>query len=232
MSENDVLSGSVRQAGRKGPARRLRSEGLVPGVVYGMGENVSVSASAKQLLKILEATGGSHHIITTQFDGDTKKRHVMVKKLDVHPVTDQLIHVDLLEIDLNKPVRVKVDLEFAGPAKGVKEKGGELKISLGKISVECMPTQMPDLVTVSIVDLDLGQTLRVKDLPAIANAKVLEDPEAAVVAVVAVKATPAEEAAAATAAAAPAAGAAPAAAAKPAAGAAKPAGGGKGAGGK
>lgn len=191
MSE-DVLSGSLRQAGRKGPARQLRREGLVPGVIYGQGENVIFSAPAKELLKILKAKGGSHHIIRTKFTGDKKERSAMIKRLDVHPITDVLVHLDLMEIDIKKPLRLKVELEFVGTARGVKEKGGVLKVFLKKVEVECMPSDIPDAITVSIANMDLGEVLHVKDIKTDAKVKILNDPEASVISIVVPSAAPVE----------------------------------------
>lgn len=193
MSE-DVLSGSLRQAGRKGPARQLRREGLVPGVVYGQGDNVMFSAPAKELLKILKAKGGSHHIIRTKFTGDKRERAAMIKKLDVHPITDELTHLDLMEIDINKPLRLKVELEFVGTARGVKEKGGVLKVFLKKLEVECMPSDIPDAITVSITNMDLGEVLHVKDIKTDAKVKILNDADAAVISIVVPSAAPVETA--------------------------------------
>jgi large subunit ribosomal protein L25 len=191
MSE-DVLNGSLRQAGRKGPARQLRREGLVPGVIYGQGENVMFSAPAKELLKILKSKGGSHHIIRTKFTGDKKERAAMIRRLDVHPITDELTHLDLMEIDVKKPLRLKVELDFVGTAKGVKEKGGVLKIFLKKVEVECMPSDIPNSIVVSITNMDLGDVFHVKDFAADPKVKILNDPEAAVISIVVPSAAPVE----------------------------------------
>ena len=206
------MNGSLRQTGRKGPARQLRREGLVPGVVYGQGENVMFSAPVKELLKILKAKGGSHHIIRTKFSGDKKERAAIIKRLDVHPITDQLVHLDLMEIDINKPIRLKVELEFVGTAKGVKEKGGVLKVYLKKLDVECMPSDIPDAIVVSITNMDLGDVFHVKDITTDAKVKILNDPDAGVISIVVPSAAPVEPAPGASVATAVAATATPAAA--------------------
>jgi len=193
MSE-DVLNGSLRQAGRKGPARQLRREGLVPGVIYGQGENVMFSAPAKELLKILKSKGGSHHIIRTKFTGDKKERAAMIRRLDVHPITDELTHLDLMEIDVKKPLRLKVELDFVGTAKGVKEKGGVLKIFLRKVEVECMPSDIPNSIVVSITNMDLGDVFHVKDITPDSKVKILNDPDASVISIVVPSAAPVEAA--------------------------------------
>ncbi|MGK7344609.1 MAG: 50S ribosomal protein L25 [Candidatus Nitrospinota bacterium M3_3B_026] len=193
MSET-VLAGVVRQAGRKGPARRLRAAGKLPGVVYGRGENISVTVDSKDVLKILESKGGANRILTTKFEGDGKERKVMIKELEVHPMTDKLIHVDLLEIELDKPVSVAVSLEFTGVPKGVKEKGGRLAIHKNKLNVESLPADIPPVIIVPIAGLDAGEDLRVKDIKLSGEVRALDDPEAMLVAVIMPKL--AEEAAA------------------------------------
>lgn len=189
-----VLAGAVRQVGRKGPARRLRAEGKLPGIVYGRGENVPVTVDTKAVMKILESKGGANRILTTKFEGDGRERKVMIKDLDVHPMTDKLIHVDLLEIELDKPVSVAVALEFIGSPKGVKEKGGRLAIHKNKLNVESLPADIPPVITVPIAGLDAGEDLRVKDIELSGNVKALDDQESLVVAVIMPKL--AEEAAA------------------------------------
>lgn len=213
------MSGSTRQIGRKGPCRRLRSQGLVPGIVYGLGESVPVSVAAKDVLKILESKGGAHHIIKAKFDGDKKDRHVMIKQLDVHPISDKLLHIDLLEIDLNKPVRFPVDLEVSGVPIGVKEKGGRLKMNKSRVIVECLPKDIPDTIVVPVAGLDIGDGVKVSDLAVPANVTIMEDPDFVVITViqpaavevtpVAAAAAPAAEAAKPAEAAAPAKGSAP-----------------------
>ncbi|VAX22814.1 LSU ribosomal protein L25p [hydrothermal vent metagenome] len=182
MSEM-LLAGSVRKAGKKGPARRLRVEGKLPGIVYGAGENVPVTVEAKNLLKMLEVKGGVNNILLTKFEGDSKDRHVMIKSLDVHPITDLLLHVDLIEIDVNKPVKVDVDIELTGVSLGVKEKGGQLHVTKDRVRLECLPKDIIPVLTLDITDLDIGETWRVKDLKVGENLTILDNPDSVVIAV-------------------------------------------------
>lgn len=180
-----MLAGSVREVGRKGPARRLRAEGKLPGVVYGLGENVCVAVSSRDVIKILESGSGANTIITTKFDGDAKERRVMIKELDIHPLTDDLVHIDFLEIDLNKPVRATIPINYTGVAKGVKEKGGKLNIQKHGLNIECMPKNIPDVINVPLANLDAGEELLVKDLEIGEGVTPLEDMESIVVSVLA-----------------------------------------------
>jgi len=187
MSEAVILNGTLRQVGRKGPSRQLRRDGKLPGIIYGHGENVPVTLDAKELLKLLETRGGSHSVIHSRIEGDKKERSVMIKSLDVHPITDTLVHIDLLEIDESKPMKLEMELEFNGVPVGVKEKGGELRIHRKKLLIECLPKDIPARLEVNIKDMDVGQVLNASDVVRSDAIKVLTDPDAHVVAVVAPK---------------------------------------------
>ncbi|VAX18335.1 hypothetical protein MNBD_NITROSPINAE02-1076 [hydrothermal vent metagenome] len=182
MSET-LLNGEVRKVGRKGPARRLRANGFLPGIVYGQGDNVAVTVTSRDVLKILEQRGGTNKIISTKFEGDNKERHVMIKYLDFHPISDLLLHIDLLEIDIRKPVRIVVAIEFTGVAKGVKEQGGQLFTSLLKLNIECMPNDIPDVITVQVDEMVTGEVKQVKDLDIPPRVTVLDNPDERVVTV-------------------------------------------------
>lgn len=186
MSEA-VLSGSVRQVGRKGPARRLRTQGLLPGIIYGGGENVPVTVEAMAIRKILDVRGGVNRIITTKLDGDKKERKVLIKDLTFHPITDTLLHIDLIEVDVNKPIKATVHLEFKGTPVGVKQKGGKMNVNLHSLRLECLPHDIPPVIEIDITGVDLGQMLRVSDVDIDGKIKVLEDPDTQIVSVAAPK---------------------------------------------
>ncbi len=178
-----VLKGKVRQTGRKGPARRIRAEGLLPGIIYGRGENVPVTVEAKAIKIILETKSGANSILTTKFEGDVKERTVMIKGLDVHPIYDTLLHIDLIEIDIDRPIKVAVALEFIGVSTGVKLKGGRMNTNLRSLKVQCLPKDIPPVIEVRVDELDIGDTLRVKDLKVDPIVNILNDPETLVVSV-------------------------------------------------
>ena len=183
MSEAVNLGGTLREVGRKGPSRRLRREGKLPGMIYGHGENVPVSLDVKEVLKLLETRGGSHRIIHSRIEGDKKERAVMIKSLDVHPTLDTLLHIDLLEIDESKPMRLEMELEFNGVPVGVKEKGGELREHRKKLLIECLPKDIPLRLEVDIKGMDVGETWKAKDVVRSEAVTVLTDPETPVISV-------------------------------------------------
>jgi len=165
----------------------LRAQGKLPGVIYGQGESVPVYVESRDVLKILSTKGGANNIITTKLEGDKKDRVVMIKDIDSHPLTDQLIHIDFLEIDIDKPVRAAVELDYDGTPVGVKEKGGKLIILRNKAHVECMPKDIPSGISVPLAGLDAGQEIKLKDVQIPAGVTLLDDLEITVVAVQAPK---------------------------------------------
>ena len=215
MSDVVILNCTPRQTGRKGPSRKLRREGMLPGMIYGHGENIPVTVSAKEILRLLEVRGGSHSIIHSRVEGDAKERSVMIKALDVHPIYDTLLHIDLLEIDETKPMKLDVELEFAGVPVGVKEKGGEMRIHRKKLAIQCLPRDIPARLEVNVKDMDIGEIWKAKDVIRDPKVTILSDPETHVVSVALPKQSKAEEAAAAAAVPAAAAPVAAAPAAKP-----------------
>ena len=178
-----VMSGTTRKTGRKGPARQLRRDGLVPGIVYGLGENVPFSTEAMPLMKMLDVKGGSNSVIRTKFEGDTKERMVMIKQLDVHPITDVLVHLDLIELDLAKKIKVNVNIEYTGVPKGVKEGGGRLNVYYDKIKIECLPADIPKVIEIPVDEMDIGESIKTGQAPVGENITLLSDKDLSLVSV-------------------------------------------------
>jgi large subunit ribosomal protein L25 len=223
MADN-VLSAAKRDGKGKGPARRLRSQGLIPAVVYGgKTEPTHVSVDPAKLLKAIETPHKLNTLLTLQVDGGDK--HVLFKEYEVDPVTRRLLHADFLEVKMDEAVRVTVPVVTTGKAIGTTE-GGILSISAHEIVVEALPGKIPVQIAVDVTELKIGRSIHVSEVKPPEGCKLkfatdyvvafvaVPEKEEVVAPVAAVPgAAPAEGAAA------PAAGAAPAGAA-PAAGAA------------
>lgn len=182
MSESDYLEGALREPGRKGPARALRRAGQVPGVVYGLGAALPVSVAERVILKALDAPEGFNKIWTTKFEGDSKSRKVMIKELDVHPLTDRLIHVDFLEIKIDKPLQVEIDIHFVGESKAVKEQGGELSIRMRRIMIEALPSDLVASIDIDVSGLEIGESISAGEARLPAKIKLITDPDEEIVA--------------------------------------------------
>lgn len=234
------LTVSVRSnSGHKGAARKLRTEGKVPGVCYGTSvdgriEPLPIVVDVKQLRAALDPVRKQNTVINLTIEGGTggnKALHALVKDYQLHPIRREITHVDLLAIDPNKEVLAEVPLEFIGKPAGAIN-GGQIRIVLRRLEVRSKPSDIPVKLTVDVSPLEIGDVIHVSAVTLPAGVTAVTGRDLAVVTCAAPEeeavATPVEGAAPAeAAAAAPAAGAkdakAPAAAAGKAAAPAKPA---------
>lgn len=213
--EKVVLAASVRTLLGKGPAGVMRREGVVPAVVYQQGQGaVSIQVPQRDLHRALHTRAGENVLITLQFNEESQKALqgnkgltpgegvVLIKELQRHPVSHQVIHVDFHQISMTQKITVSVPLAFKGESIGVKQQGGVLEQLRWEMEVECLPTEIPLELPVEISALEKGKTLHVKDVPLPNGVRSVTDPEQPVVACVEPRAeeipVPAEEAAAAT----------------------------------
>lgn len=151
----------------KGAARRLRSRGLVPGVLYGPKRTVAhVVTGAEELERQLAPLEGSHLIRLKHADGTDAELHermVLLRETQRHPVTGRILHADFYEVDLTERLIVSVPLHFTGKAVGVVA-GGIMQPVLREIEVECLPTEIPEFVEVDVSGLGIHDAVHVADL--------------------------------------------------------------------
>lgn len=190
------LTAQVRKEQKKGPARRLRQQGLVPAIFYGGStENIPLTVKSADLLK-LHKEKKDHAFIKLIIDDGGKKveKLSLIKELQVQPLTGILYHADFYEVDMKKKLVFDVSLNFTGKAIGV-ENGGELQHIKRDIKVLCLPSDLPDHIDVDITPIEIGHSIKVKDIQLPENLTHLDPPEAAVVSVAAVKVVKVEAAA-------------------------------------
>jgi large subunit ribosomal protein L25 len=192
MNKDIVVEAQERSDLGKNASRRLRKGGGVPGVVYGLDRPpFPVGIGARRIEEVLSLETGRNTIFTMSLAGQDRSRAVMIKALQRDPVTERLVHVDFVRVDLAKAVRVSVPLRLIGIAEGVKTEGGLLEFVLRQVEVQCLPSDIPDHIDLEVSALHLNQHLSVKDLPVKERVTILDDPEA----IVCVVAVPKEEAA-------------------------------------
>jgi large subunit ribosomal protein L25 len=185
-------SSTVLLAARRDPAgsrdaRRLRRTGKVPGIVYGGGsEPVPFSVDARELRHALANAGA---VIDLQIDG-AKGTPVVLKELVRHPVSGLTTHIDLLRVRLDVKIQSQVPIEVTGgeDAPGVRQ-GGILEQVLREVTVEALPTEIPDSLVLDISELDVGSTLSVSALRAPSGVEILSDPDTTVVTITASRAS-------------------------------------------
>jgi large subunit ribosomal protein L25 len=170
------LDSTVRTVFGKGPMRQLRMREITPANLYsGGGEPVSLQLDTAKLYKNLLFIHGRNAVVTLRVGGDSAgERHVIVQEIQKEPVSGQLVHVDFLEIDLQKSAKFKVPIEYLGTAKGV-DLGGELHVLKETIQLKGCPLDIPDVIQVDITPLEQGGAgLTYGDLPIPANVEMLE----------------------------------------------------------
>jgi large subunit ribosomal protein L25 len=180
------LEASIRPNHGKGPCRRLRTQGQMPAVAYGVGlEATALAVSPKALAKILAGEHGLNTVVDIQVAGQSSFPALVVD-YQIHPVTRAFLHVDFKKIDLDKTVDVEVKLELTGKPEGV-TLGGELHQVFRKLPVRCRPGQIPVKLVHDVTSLGLDTAAHVKDLKLPEGLEVLLPPERTVAAVVTAK---------------------------------------------
>lgn len=197
-----TIEGQLRTGFGKTATRSLRSQELVPGVIYGGAQEINFSAPAAAFKNLVYTP--SFQFAEVKLDGKTYR--TILKDLQFDKVTDQLIHVDLLELVEDKKVIADIPLKFVGTSKGVKD-GGKLITKMKSLKVKTYPKYLKEQIEVPIDELDLNGNIRVEDVKE-EHYEILNSPRIPIASVVLTRQLKQEEAAAP---AAPAAGAAPAA---------------------
>lgn len=182
------LAAQVRKEQKKGPARRLRQQGLVPAIFYGRStENIALAVKSSDLLK-LHKEKKDHAFIKLIIDDGGKKMEKLslIKELQTQPLTGKFYHADFYEVDMKKKLAFDVALNFIGKAIGV-ENGGELQHIKREVKVLCLPADLPDHIDVDITAIEIGHSIKVKDIKIPEGLTHLDPPDAAVVSVAAIK---------------------------------------------
>jgi large subunit ribosomal protein L25 len=214
-----LLQVERREERGQGYARRLRRQGRIPGVYYGRGTSgVPVAVSRKEFTTKLGGIVGTHLIQLVAPGSELDGKPVILKEVQVHPVTSEVLHADFYAIDPTRRLRVHVPLRFEGKAVGVTA-GGVLQPLRRELTLECLPTAIPAAIVVDVTGLGIHDSIHVQDLTLPEGTTAVVDTDVAVVTVVppTVEAAPAAAEAAPVAEGAAAPAAAPAAAEKPAA---------------
>jgi large subunit ribosomal protein L25 len=160
------LNAAVRTTVGNGPARALRRDGRIPAVLYGPGtQPVLLSVQMNELEKALKHGKFGQAIFNLAMDdAQESTKTVMIKELQAHPLTGNYLHADFYEVDMNRKITVSIPVSTIGKAKGVEE-GGVLQVIRRELDVICLPMQIPQSITIDISDLDIGDSIHVKDIP-------------------------------------------------------------------
>jgi large subunit ribosomal protein L25 len=184
--ERVKLEVAERESRGSADTRRLRKQGLVPGVLYGRGkEPHAFCVPERELRRVLTGPSGLHAILDVVLDGQTTTHASILKDYQQDVITGRIAHIDLHEVRLDQPIHAQVVIELVGESAGTKE-GGVLSQVSREINVEALPMEIPERIEVDISEMQLGDTLRLADVAKQEGVIFLDDPEETVLATVTV----------------------------------------------
>jgi len=157
--------------------RRLAGENRIPAVVYGPGresQSISIDRHDFELLMTHHAAGST--VLEMQLEGDKKPINAMVREMQVSPVKGTILHVDFLVVSMNKPVHAVVSLRLVNDPAGVKA-GGVLTVNFHEMNVSAKPADLPEVLELDVAALEVGDSLRVRDITPPAGVTILDDAE-------------------------------------------------------
>jgi len=195
MIQQDMTATTRHNFG-KGATHRLRQSGYAPAILYGKkSEQGALAMKAKTLTRDLLRLHGHNAVVSLDIEGEkgNKKHHVLIKDVQTDPITDTILHVDFLEIDLDREIVLDVSVVYTGTAKGV-DMGGILNILAHTVKIKGMPLDIPDEIKVDVTSLELtSHGITCSELTIPDNVTLEEEPERVCVSVVAPKAVAEEE---------------------------------------
>jgi large subunit ribosomal protein L25 len=180
------LEVAQRESRGSADSRRLRKEGLIPGVLYGRGKSPHpFCVSERELRRVLTGPSGLHAILDVVLDGQKTTHASILKDYQQDVITGRIAHIDLQEVRLDQPIQAQVVIELVGESQGTKE-GGVLSQVSREINVEALPLEIPERIEVDVSAMNIGDTLRLADVAQQDGVKFLDDPEETVLATVTV----------------------------------------------
>ncbi|MBS3956402.1 MAG: 50S ribosomal protein L25 [Clostridiales bacterium] len=179
MTETTAITAHRREVIGKAN-RRMVSVGQIPAVLYGAGrETLSIALDRHAFELMMAHHGAGATLVSIAIEGEAKRINAMIREVQTSPVKGTILHVDFQVIRMDQVLNVAVPLRFVGDAEGVKA-GGIFMQSVREVTVEALPADLPDSLDVDISALEIGHTLTVADVVAIAHVTILDDPETVV----------------------------------------------------
>jgi large subunit ribosomal protein L25 len=172
-----------REGTGKAVVKRLRRAGRIPAILYGTKSPVNVTVDPRDVFRLIHGHEGSTQLLKLSFADSGESRMAIIRELQFHPVSEDLIHVDLQEVAMDRTIQVTVAVHHVGDAIGVRETKGILEMILREVQVSCLPGAIPGVINADVSNLHIGDVLTVGDLVAPEGVRILNDPNQAVVTV-------------------------------------------------
>jgi large subunit ribosomal protein L25 len=187
MAQQAKLTAQKRTQVGRNAIKKIKASGMVPGVIYGSAqEPVNLQINGRELLNLLSRASGENILVELEIvDGGEKQNALaMIQEIQHHPLQREIVHVDFHAVSAHETVSAEVPIETVGEAIGVKVNGGLLEHILRYLEVECLPGDLPQVIQVDVTNLDIGQSLHVRELNLPPGVEATSDAEQTVVAVV------------------------------------------------
>ena len=160
-----TLEAKTRKGTGKGVAKKVRAAGRIPAVLYGPGETpIALDFALPDFMQIYHGGHGENVLVDLMVDEKQSKK-VLFREVQRDPVTEAILHVDLLHVSLTKKIRVRVPVHLEGIANGVRNEGGIMQFVMREVEVECLPTNIPERISVDVTEMDIHDAIHVGDLP-------------------------------------------------------------------
>ena len=174
-SERQRLEVTKRDTFGSRASRRIRSQGLIPGVLYGSGEPAEPFVVAERELRQAISGDNLNAILDVHFEGDGEPRQAVLRDHQVHPTRSRLLHIDLQTVHLDQPIEASVPIHPVGEAPGL-TRGGLLNVILRDVRIEGLPMELPESIEVDITGMEVGNSRHIGDLVPPEGITVLDDP--------------------------------------------------------
>ncbi len=179
-----VIKAKTRVATGKGAARKLRRQGMVPAILYGPSiEPMPLVVSSQALEKILRLGKTTSFLDLEIEDNSPHRTKVIIKDMNIHPVTEKLLHIDFYEISMDKEITVEVPVVLVGKSKDL-ERRGILEQNKRVLTISCLPHLVPECIEIDVSKLDAGDSIYVKDISLKEGIRIIENPQIPVVTVI------------------------------------------------
>lgn len=171
--EKFVLNVMKRKKRGKGVARQLRNEGYIPCIIYKGGQSEPVQITFKEILPFMNIATREKLFVTLKFEDGEKQ--AILQDYQVDPITGKLLHVDFMEVSATEKIRVTVPVVLIGEPIGVKQDKGVLQHGISEIEIEAIPEKIPGHIEVDVSELEVGDSIHVRDIKFEEGIKVLSD---------------------------------------------------------
>lgn len=165
MSDKATIEVHERTDFSKNANRRLRLDGQIPAVVYGLDRDpVAIRVDRRTIWNLLRKEGGENAVFLLKMAGTDKSRHTMIRDLQVDPITNEVQHLDFLRVNMDEVVRVSVPVELEGTPYGVRNESAIVDFVTREVEVECLPGNIPNSLSVEVTELHVNEHVSAEDV--------------------------------------------------------------------